>query len=149
MWQAICSFGLYTKPYVLRGSLNKHLYIMECLEKRLLPLYKQHLTPPLFWPDLATIHYAKQTIDWFEDNNVKYVPKLCNPPNCPELRPMEKFCAQVKRILRKTSKVVVDEKNFITYWIKAVKKVGESDLQTLMRGLKTRVRKYVRMPIED
>lgn len=42
----------------------------------------------LFLPDLASCHYSKATLAWYEANKVDFVPKAKNPPNCPELRPI-------------------------------------------------------------
>lgn len=103
VWQAICTCGKFSRPFITNQSMNKDIYIKECLKKRLLPLYKQHDIPPIFWPDLATCHYAKDTLQWYQDNKVIFVPKLCNPPNCPELRPIEKFWAIMKQMLKKSA----------------------------------------------
>ena len=37
-----------------------------------------------FWPDLATIHNSKKSLEWYE-------PKEANPPNCPEQRVIESY----------------------------------------------------------
>ena len=68
-------------------------------------MYKLHSTPPIFWPDLATIQYSRETVEWFRNNKIQFVEKEGNPPNCPKIRPVEKFWAPIKSILRKTSKV--------------------------------------------
>lgn len=142
IWQAICSCGRSTRPFVSRCTLNKQIYIKECLKARLLPLYKKHDVSPLFWPDLATIHYARETVVWLKENNIKYVEKHCNPPNCPELRPIEIFWAQIKRILRKTMQSAKTEKDLFNKWIKAVQKFGTKSVQKLMWGLKSKIRTF-------
>lgn len=75
VWQSICSCGKKSKAFVTMGTVNKEMYMKECLEKRLLPFYKSHVSStgkiPLFWPDLASAHYAKDTINWYEENHVK------------------------------------------------------------------------------
>ena len=82
-------------------------------------------TPVLFWPDLASCHYAKKTLAWYEANDVPYVPKIANPPNCPELRPIETFWALCKRNLKKMNKPAKDIKSFKIKWNVASKKVTE------------------------
>ena len=57
----------------------------------------------LFWPDLASCHYTKTTLTWLQTNKVAFVPKAINPPNFPELRPIEKYWALIKRKLLKNS----------------------------------------------
>lgn len=104
VWQAICSCGLKSSIFYTKGTINADIYQSECLKKRLLSLYKKHSTPPLFWPDLASAHYAKSTLKWFKDNDIDFVEKEINPPNCPQLRPIERYWAIVKRIFKKEGK---------------------------------------------
>jgi transposase len=54
---------------------------------------------------VASRHYAKDTIQWSNDNSVKFVQKEHNPPNVPEIRPIEKFWAHCKRKLQKQKKI--------------------------------------------
>ena len=86
---SICTCGRRSKPYVARGTISSQNYIKECLEKRLLPFIRSHNISSIFWPDLAPAHYSNLTMTWYRDNNIKIVPKDMNPPNCPELRPIE------------------------------------------------------------
>ena len=51
----------------------------------------------IFWPDLASAHYAKETLAVMNDLSIPFVPKENNPPNCPQLRPIENFWAILKR----------------------------------------------------
>lgn len=140
VWQAICSCGRYSSPFIMTGTVNKDVYIKECLQKRLLPLYKSHDIQPIFWPDLATCHYAGQTIQWYNDNQVRFVPKEHNPPNSPEVRPVEKFWAIIKRKLIKSFKPAKNMNDFKKKWKIAVKMVGEAGVKTLMAHVKQKVR---------
>jgi len=36
----------------------------------------------IFWPDLASSHYAKSVTRWMHANHINFVPKENNPPNC-------------------------------------------------------------------
>ncbi len=58
----------------------------------MLPFIREHHqgTNCIFWPDLASCHYSKQTVAWM-DENVKFVPKDINPPNVPQARLIENF----------------------------------------------------------
>jgi hypothetical protein len=69
--------GNISKPYFCQGSMNKEIYIKECIKKRLLPFIRQHheIDKILFWPDLATCHYAKVVIDFLQRQNMSFVPK--------------------------------------------------------------------------
>ena len=51
----------------------------------------------MFWPDLASSHYAKDTLNWLTEQNVPYVPKKDNPLNAPQARPIEDLWSVLKR----------------------------------------------------
>lgn len=34
VWQAICTCGKFTRPFVTNGTINRQVYINECLQKR-------------------------------------------------------------------------------------------------------------------
>ncbi|XP_055626225.1 uncharacterized protein LOC129768530 [Toxorhynchites rutilus septentrionalis] len=105
VWQAICSCGKRSAPFVMIGTVNGQVYLKECLQKRSLPLLKQHEGPTIFWPDLASCHYSKDVLEWYEANGVTFVPKEMNPPNAPELRPIEKYWAIMRRPSGRTQKL--------------------------------------------
>ena len=66
--------------------MDRNIYIKECLQKRLLPLIKKHIGSTVFWPDLASIYYAAETVKFMRDNNIDFVPKDMNPAAVPEER---------------------------------------------------------------
>ena len=37
----------------------------------------------IFWPDLATSHYAKSVVNFLNENDINYVLKEDNPANVP------------------------------------------------------------------
>ena len=51
-------------------------------EMPFLPFIKKHDMPTIFWPDLATIHYPKKSLEWFEQDDIELVSKKANPPSC-------------------------------------------------------------------
>ena len=53
----------------------------------------------VFWPDLASSHYAKDTIDFLKSNNIDFVDKSSKPANAPELRPIEDFLVEMNRLV--------------------------------------------------
>ena len=85
IWQSICSCGKKSAPYISQSTLSGQIYVKECLQKHFLPLIKSHNNRPVFSSDLASIHYCKLAMEWYKKNNVKFVPKTENPPNCPKL----------------------------------------------------------------
>ena len=57
----------------------------------------------LFWPDLATSHYAKNVVNYFEEKTVNIVAKEDNYPNVPECRPVEHFWGILKGFVYKNN----------------------------------------------
>lgn len=142
VWQAICSCGDRTPSFVTNGTINSDIYIQECLKKRLLPFMKKHNVSTFFWPDLASAHYSKKTLEWYRQNNVTLVPKEANPPNCPELRPIEKYWALVKQILKKTNREVKDMTQFKLKWNAATKKVSKETIKTMMERVPEKISEF-------
>lgn len=104
VWQAICSCGHWTNLLVMQGTLTPDIYISECHQKLLLPLYKAHDIPSLFWPDLASVHHSRKVLDWYKRNDVQFVARDCNPPNSPEPKTIERFWEIIKRNFLKNSR---------------------------------------------
>ena len=51
----------------------------------------------VYWPDLASSHFAKTVINWLEEQKIPIVPKTMNPANVPEARSFEEFWLILKR----------------------------------------------------
>lgn len=144
VWQAICSCGKRSTSYITTGTINTDLYIKECLEKRLLPFIREHDVSTFFWPDLASCHYSKSSLEWYDKNNVVLVPREANPPNCPELRPIERYWALVKKIMKNTKQVANDAKNFKNKWSTYSKKVTDETIKSLMAGITEKVKMFIK-----
>ena len=73
-------------------AINADVYQNECL-----PFVNDFINTYhndnnyVFWPDLASSHYAKTTQEWLHDRGINFVPKSVNPPNVPKARPIENF----------------------------------------------------------
>lgn len=144
IWQAICSCGLKTEPFVTSSTMTSQVYIEECLEKRLLPFIHKHRGKVIFWPDLASCHYSKVVLEWYAANKVDFVPKLMNPPNCPEFRPIEKYWAISKQKLRRSGGAVKDMQKMREKWKKCANSVSVSTVRELMGSIKKKVKDFVR-----
>lgn len=144
IWQAICSCGQKSASFVTSTTLNSEIYMKECLEKELLPLIRQHQHPVTFWPDLASCHNSRATINWYEANQVNVVPKSMSPPNCPEFRPIEQNWAIVKGKLKKTGSVVKSNKEILSSWNKCAAEVTSEDVRGMMSSAKGKVRTFIR-----
>jgi hypothetical protein len=58
----------------------------------------------VFWPDLASMHYSKGTIDFMQTNGIDFMPKHMIPAAVPEDRAIETYWGHVKRELKKEPK---------------------------------------------
>jgi hypothetical protein len=99
VWIAASPKGL-SKPFIVPNGLaiNQYIYTNECLSKRLIPFLNAHHSDGeyVFWPDLATSHYADSTMDFMIENSINFVEKFENPANTPEVRPIEDFWSILK-----------------------------------------------------
>lgn len=75
IWQAICSCGLSPPFCVCMGTLKTEEYIKKCLKRRRLPVYRQPDVSPIFWSNLAAIHYSTSAPQWYQENNVVLLTK--------------------------------------------------------------------------
>jgi len=92
-------FGNVSEPFISKGTVTAQVYLEECVKKRFLRfICKYHKTEDiLFWPDLASAHYAKIVIAYLDAQNINFVPKKENPLNVPQARGIEIFWAECKR----------------------------------------------------
>lgn len=99
VWIAMSPAGL-TKPFISPSGLaiNAEIYVNKCLKPFLLPFIRKHHSESkyVFWPDLASSHYAETTCDFLIEKNINFVEKFENPANLPEARPIERFWALLK-----------------------------------------------------
>ena len=99
VWIAISPKG-HSEPFFLPANcaINSDIYRNECIVKRLVPFIEQNYQKDryLFWPDGASCHYARDTIEIFEKYQIEVVKKDQNPPNVPQLRSIERFWAHLK-----------------------------------------------------
>lgn len=99
LWLAISPRGI-SKPVFFESGLavTADRYIERCL-----PIVREFIREShrganiVFWPDLASSHYSKKTLKVMDELEIPYVPKDSNPPNVPQLRPIENFWANLKR----------------------------------------------------
>jgi hypothetical protein len=100
VWLAISTKGIsqiHIRPSAM--AINQEVYLNECIIKRLVPFINKYHSDGnyVFWPDLASSHYAYSVTDWLEEQKIPFVPKDMNPANLPEARPIEDFWAILKR----------------------------------------------------
>lgn len=150
VWLAISESGV-SEPVFLQSGLavNKQIYINKCIPKleKFIKKFHKH-EKVVFWPDLASSHYAKDTLTELSRLGIEYIPKEQNPPNVPQLRPIENFWANLKR------KVYANNyrpKNIKTLTAKIKKKLKVMDTagtQQAMLNVPRKVRKAQRMGVK-
>ena len=89
-----------SKPYFVPSgvAVNQKVYLEECIKKKLIPFIEEHHSEGkyVFWPDLASAHYAKSVVTYLREKKVHFVEKYDNPANLPECRPIENFWSILK-----------------------------------------------------
>ncbi|XP_065668139.1 uncharacterized protein LOC136088367 [Hydra vulgaris] len=143
MWIAISDRGM-SEPLFRTSkavAINSSIYINGCLEKRLLPfIHKYHGDfNYLFWPDLASSHYSKESLNWM-NQYVYYVDKESNPPNVPQARPIENFWGHLAQKVYEGDWQASAEQVLIDRIKLKLQKIGLNFLQSHMKGVRAKLR---------
>jgi len=144
VWVAISERGI-SEPFIIRRSsvsMDKENYLKECIQTRLQRFINKFHDDGkyIFWPDLASCHYAKSVLSYMDDNGFNYVAKENNPPNVPQARPIENFWSIL------SSKVYANgwEAKTVTSLIRRIhfvlRKIELPLIESLMRGVRAKVR---------
>lgn len=125
-----------------RNAVTKETYIKDCLPK-VKNLIEKHYSDGnyIFWPDLASSHYAKLTLEVMNRLNIKFIPKDSNPPNVPQLRAIERFWAILKERMYANGWATEDIQELIKRIKWCIKRMPKNISQNLLRDTKTKVRK--------
>ncbi len=98
VWIAI-SPNAISEPFFCQSkqAMKGEIYRKHCIKDCLVPFLNENRADGsyYFWPDLAGAHYTKKTVNLFEEENIAYISKSCNPPNCPQFCPIEDFWAHL------------------------------------------------------
>lgn len=101
VWLAISPRGM-TKPFFAKSgmAINQHRYL-EIIKQYLEPFIKKKYPRGgyVFWPDLASSHYANSVQGYLKTKKIPVVPKQDNPASLPKARPIEDFWANLKRLV--------------------------------------------------
>lgn len=143
VWVAFSSKGI-SKPLIRPSkseAIDSDIYINECLVPRLLPFINEHHQDKnyIFWPDLASAHYSKETVSWMNEN-IKFVPKHLNPPNVPQARPIENFWGCLAQKVYEGGWEAKTEQQLIHRIESKLKEFDLNFVETLMEGVKAKVK---------
>lgn len=143
VWCAISVAGI-SRPYVgrVRGeALDSQRYIQNCLTKLADFLHEHHAEDDImFWPDLASCHYARDTQNWLNAQNIPFVPKNDNPPNLPQARPIEDFWALLSRKVYSGGWEAENEEQLRRRIFRKIREVDVGVVQNLMRDIRRKLR---------
>ena len=142
LWVAISEKGV-SRPYFLqKNSLNGRTYREECI-----PLLKKFIEEKhrnctvVHWPDLAPAHYDKTVLEELKKQKIPFVPKECNPPAVPQIRPVEEFFGILKTMVYAGGWEATDIQQLIGRIRSKIRTFPLEKCQSLFRRLKTKVRK--------
>jgi len=151
VWCAISPRGISSIVILKNVTMNNVRY-REILQKNLLPFIKAKYCNGrkfVFWPDLATCHYHRNVLEFFKINKIAYIEKTSNPPNCPEIRPIEKFWAHLKNKVYENNWVGQDINQLVRRIKKAAKEFDLDYCQRLFVHHKTNIRKAADWGLEN
>ena len=141
VWQAIAQNGQVSEPFITDQKMPGDLYLKECIIKRLIPfIMKIGLDRVIFWPDLATCHYANQVIGYLKSKNVNFIQRADNPPNVPQARGIEKFWALCKSEYSRRPNPPKSKLGFARIWKSVAQKVARKSGQAVMNHAWTKLR---------
>lgn len=83
VWAAISPRGV-SRPVIIssKESVGGAVYRERCIRRGLLPFLEEKYPDHdmIFWPDLASAHYARETLSLLREEGVPVVPREENPP---------------------------------------------------------------------
>ena len=122
-------------------AIDQCLYLEKCIKPKLVPFIQRHHSKSnyVFWPDLASSHYAETVIDYFIENSINHVDKVDKPANLPECRPIEDFWSILKGKVYANNWVAKDIPTLKVRIKKCLKEVEPTTIQTLMEGVLRRI----------
>ena len=94
----------------------------------------------LFWPDLATSHYATAVRTELDSIGIEYVSKVQNPPNVPQARPIEEYWNIIKQKYEERKEPVKNFGSFKRVYRKLSREVPDEVVQKLMKKAKRNLR---------
>lgn len=143
VWAAISAKGI-SQLYIQDSkamAVNADVYINKCLVKLEKFIKDRHSEDDiLFWPDLASCHYAKKTLEWLNTKNIPFVPKYANPPNVPKARPIEDFWGLLCQKVYEHGWEAKSTEELKKKIKSSVKKIDMNVVQSMIGGIKHKIR---------
>lgn len=124
-------------------AINQETYVDRCLGPILLPFLEAHHADGnyVFWPDKASAHYGKKSIDFLNAHNVKFVPKSHNPTNLPQCRPIEDLWGTLTDLVYENGWAAKDLKQLKRRVKSCVKKLDLESVRRSFQSIRRQLRK--------
>lgn len=143
IWMAVSSQGV-SSVYVHRSKkgIGQDVYLNECIKKRLLPFINKYHSNGnfLFWSDLANAHYSNIVQEHLNEEEIRYVARVDNPPNVPQARPIELVRSILKRKVYENDWEAQDIYHLVGRIFKKSKELDRYTLQDIIEGARTKLR---------
>ena len=142
VWLAASDKGI-SKPFFVPSGLavSKAIYEINFIKRRLVPFINAHHADGnyIFWPDLASSHYAKTVTNCYETHNINFIQKVDNPPAVPKCRPIEDFWAILKSKVYESNWKAKDVKQLQTRINLCLKKIDLNLVFSLFGSTRVKV----------
>ncbi|KAJ8935855.1 hypothetical protein NQ318_016875, partial [Aromia moschata] len=92
------------------------------------------------WFGLALCHYSRDTQNWLRQHRIPFVPKIANPPNLPQARPIEDFCALLSRKVYDRGWEAQNEQQLRRRIFEKLRELDLNSVQGLMRDIRRKLR---------
>ena len=89
---------------------------------------------------LATCHYANENQKWMKDQGLPFVSKDQNPPNAPQIRPIERFWAILKFLVYEGNWSAQNREQLIRRIKWAIAKYNRDNVVRMMEALPQKIR---------
>ena len=122
--------------------MNQYLYKEQCFERRFIPFINSYHSncQCIFWPDLASTHYANSVLEFMVEKNIKFVSRNENPANFPECRPIELFWTILKQKVYQGNWKAKSLKELEKRIRLLTKRISSSTLEKLLDGMVDKIR---------
>lgn len=144
VWQALAEDGSRSAPFICYNqTITADVYLQHCIKERLIPFISANFPGKnvLFWPDLATAHYAADVTAYLRNQGIAMVDKSKNLPNCPHLRPIERYWQFVKEHYKKRKKGPKNLRSFQRMYREDSSKVADDLVKSIMGTMRKKIRK--------
>ena len=121
-------------PNIKKSEIVKHFMKEGFARKK----YHQD-SPYIFWPDLASSHYAGVCTKWMT-GKINFVEKGINPPNIPQARPIENFWGDLSQKVYEKDWQAKTKDQLINRIKSKLKEFDLKDLQSHMRRVTAKLR---------